>query len=55
VVDKNLKVFGLKNAYISDASVIPVSGNSNPGLTVVALSLRLADLLRKDINNVSSN
>lgn len=42
VVDSNLKVFGISNLYVCDASVIPVGGNANPGMTVVALGLRLA-------------
>ena len=45
VVDKNLKVFGLDNLYVSGASVFPVSGTANPTDTVVALTLRLADHL----------
>ena len=45
VVDKNLKVFGLDNLYVSGAAVFPVSGTSNPTDTVVALTLRLGDHL----------
>lgn len=45
VVDRNLKVFGLDNLYVSGASVFPVSGTANPTDTVVALTLRLADHL----------
>jgi len=43
VVDKNLKVYGTKNLYISGASVFPTGGAANPTLTLTALSLRLAD------------
>jgi hypothetical protein len=45
VVDRNLKVWGLDNLYICDASVFPTSGNSNPSLTICALAIRLADML----------
>lgn len=43
VVDQNLKVFGLENLFISSSSVFPRYGYSNPTMTIVALSLRLAD------------
>ena len=47
VVDQDLKVWGLDNLYISDASVFPTSGNVNPALTICALAIRLADRLVK--------
>lgn len=47
VVDQNLKVWGVDNLYISDASVFPTSGNVNPALTICALAIRLADRLLK--------
>jgi choline dehydrogenase-like flavoprotein len=43
VVDRNLKVWGLENLYICDASVLPTCGNANPSLTICALAIRLAD------------
>lgn len=45
VVDRNLQVFGTRNLYVSGASVFPTSGTGNPTLTIIALSLRLADHL----------
>jgi hypothetical protein len=48
VVDLNLKVWGVDNLYISDASVFPTSGNVNPALTICALAIRLADRLLKN-------
>jgi len=45
VVDRDLRVFGLDNLYVSGASVFPVAGTANPTATVVALTLRLADHL----------
>jgi choline dehydrogenase-like flavoprotein len=45
VVDRDSRVFGVDNLYVSGASVFPISGATNPTGTVVALSLRLADHL----------
>jgi len=45
VVDRNLKVWGVDNLHICDASVFPTSGNANPALTISALAIRLADRL----------
>jgi len=46
VVDRNSKVHGIDNLYIAGSSVFPTSGSANPTLTIVALTLRLADHLR---------
>lgn len=45
VVDTDLKVKGLDNLWVCDLSVFPVSPEANPGLTLAALSLRLAQHL----------
>ncbi|CAJ0555415.1 Ff.00g054800.m01.CDS01 [Fusarium sp. VM40] len=45
VVDSNLKVKGIDNLWICDLSVMPVSPEANPSLTLAALSLRLAEHL----------
>lgn len=45
VVDGNAKVFGLDNLYIAGSSIFPTSGWANPTLTIVALTLKLADHL----------
>ena len=47
VVDKNLKVHEIDNLYCAGSSVFPTCGFINPTLTIVALSLRLADHLEK--------
>jgi choline dehydrogenase-like flavoprotein len=46
VVDANGKVHGLANLFIAGCSVFPTSGYSNPTLTMIALSLRLADHIK---------
>lgn len=45
VVDANLKFLGYQNRYACDNSVFHVSPAANPGLTLVALALRLANLI----------
>ena len=45
VVDKNLKVHGIKNLYVCDGSVFPTSGNVNSSFTISALACRLAQHL----------
>jgi choline dehydrogenase-like flavoprotein len=46
VVDRNCKVHAVDNLYVAGSSVFPTSGASNPTLTLVALTLRLADHLK---------
>lgn len=43
VVDANCKIHHVDNLYIASASVFPTSSQANPTLTIVAMSLRLAD------------
>ena len=46
VVDQHLKVHGIDNFYIAGSSTFPTGGAANPTLTIVALSLRLAQQLK---------
>ncbi len=45
VVDPHCRVHGLENLYVASNSVFPTSGQANPTLTLLALTLRLADHL----------
>jgi choline dehydrogenase-like flavoprotein len=45
VVDTDLKLHGVSNAYVCSASVYPTSGFANPVHTMLALAMRLADHL----------
>ena len=45
VVDPDGRVHGLRNLYVAGSSIFPTSGLSNPTLTILAMTLRLADHL----------
>jgi choline dehydrogenase-like flavoprotein len=47
VVDVHGRVHGLHNLYVVGSSNFPTAGGANPTLTIVAFTLRLADLLRR--------
>ena len=49
VVDATCRVHGIANLYAAGSSVFASSGYANPTLTIVALALRLADELRRQI------
>ena len=50
VVDENLKFEAYDNLYCADVSVFPHIPTANPSLTLVALSMRLSDHLRKQLS-----
>ena len=50
VVDKDCKVHGCENLYVGGSSVFPTGGHTNPTLTIVQLSLRLATHLKKEMH-----
>jgi len=43
VVNKDLKVHGINNLYISGSSTFMTSGYTNPTFTIVQLAIRLAE------------
>ena len=45
VVDRDCRVHGYDNLFVAGSSVFPTGGYANPTLTIVSLSLRLADTL----------
>lgn len=49
VVDENCRVHTVANLYVAGSSVFPNGGANNPTLTIVALALRLADHLKKQL------
>jgi choline dehydrogenase-like flavoprotein len=49
VVDANCKVHGINNLFVAGSACYPTSGAPNPTLTLVALTLRLSDHLKKKI------
>ena len=50
VVDQNCRVHGVSNLFVAGSSVFPTVGFANPTLTIVALSLRLAQTVARDLD-----
>lgn len=46
VVDGDCRVHGVENLFVAGSSVFPTGGYANPTLTIVALSIRLADKIK---------
>jgi choline dehydrogenase len=46
VVDQHLRVYGLDNLWIADASIMPTVTHANTNLTVIMIGERLSDFLR---------
>jgi len=49
VVDENCKVFYSDDLFVAGSSIFPTTGYSNPTLTIVALAIRLAKHVAKDV------
>ncbi len=49
VVDAQCRVHGMENLFVASSSVFPTAGVANPTLTIVALALRLADHLKRQL------
>jgi choline dehydrogenase-like flavoprotein len=47
VVDEHLRVHSVENLFVTGSSVFPTAGVANPTLTVIALTVRLADELSR--------
>lgn len=47
VVDPDCRLWDTQNLYLAGGSVMPTGGRSNPTMTMVALSIRLADHLKQ--------
>ena len=45
VVDADARVHGTRNLYVAGGAAMPTNGRANPTLTIVALTIRLADHL----------
>jgi choline dehydrogenase-like flavoprotein len=46
VVDAEGRMHGVENLWLAGSSIFPTAGHANPTLTIVALTLRLAERLR---------
>jgi choline dehydrogenase-like flavoprotein len=46
VLDAHFRVHGLDNLFVASCSVFPTGGSSNPTLTLMQLTLRLAERIR---------
>lgn len=51
VVDRHCRVHSLGNLHIAGAAVFPTCGHANPTLTIVALSIRLAERLKATLES----
>jgi choline dehydrogenase-like flavoprotein len=47
VVDASCKVFGIDNLYVASSAVFPTSSFSNPTMTAMALSIRVAEIVEQ--------
>jgi choline dehydrogenase-like flavoprotein len=47
VVDENSRVHGISNLFVAGSSVFPTGGYINPTLTIIAMTVRLADHVKQ--------
>lgn len=50
VVDLNLKLFNIDDAYVCDGGVFPSNGNANISMTILALSFKLGKMIYEELN-----
>jgi choline dehydrogenase-like flavoprotein len=48
-------VHGTSNLFVLGSSVFPTGGYANPVLTVIALAVRLGDLLRRELTTPTAS
>ena len=51
VVNADCRVHGIANLFVAGSSTFPTGGCANPTLTIVAMALRLADLLKQEFES----
>lgn len=51
VTDAYGRVYGVSNLYIASSAIFPTSGQANPTLTMVALTIRQAEKIAKDLSD----
>jgi len=51
VVDRECRIHGMTNLYVAGSSVFPTAGANFPTITLVALALRLADRLAREVKS----
>jgi choline dehydrogenase len=49
VVDNRLRVHGMENLYVADASIMPHVSHGNTNVTTIMIGERLADFLKADV------
>lgn len=49
VVDRNCRAHEVEGLYVAGASVFPTSGHANPTMMIIALAMRLADHLARQV------
>jgi choline dehydrogenase-like flavoprotein len=52
VVDAEGMIHGVHGLYVAGGSVFPTSGHANPTLMIVALSIRLADSVKRQLQQI---
>ena len=51
VLDPWCRAYSIDNLYVADSSFMPTSGGVNPGLTIAANALRVADRIISTVNH----
>jgi choline dehydrogenase-like flavoprotein len=49
VVNRDCRLHAVSNFYIGSSAVFPTGGHSNPTFTIIALSMRIADRLKREL------